>query len=139
MAIVFLFACNQGSKKKNTLRTDDEGFIILSEEQMENMVKRSYQYVAMYNVNNKIAMKQGGYNTVLPDTALKDHTLREIARPNNDTYYTSCFLDLRHDPIIIDVPAFDSKYASLMVSGYDHYVNMPMVSRLGDYKNPEKI
>ncbi len=139
MALSFLFACNRATEKKNTKGTDDAGFIILSDEQVENIVSRSYQYVAMYNVNNKLAMKQGGWNTVLPDTTLKDHTLREIARPNNDTYYTTCFLDLRPEPIIIDVPAFDSKYASLLVSGYDHYVNMPIVSRLGDYKKPEKI
>ena len=80
------------------------------------MVERSYQYVAMYNVNNKFAHLHGGWNTVSADTALKDHTMREIARPNNDTYYTACMLDLRHDPIIIEVPAFDSKYASLMVT-----------------------
>ncbi len=139
MAISFFFACNQSNNKKNTQRTDDDGFIALSDEQVENIVSRSYQYVAMYNVNNKLAIKQGGWNTALADTALKDHTLREIARPNNDTYYTTCFLDLRQDPIIIDVPAFYSKYASLLVSGYDHYVSMPIVSRLGDYKKPEKI
>ena len=108
-------------------------------DQIEDIVKRSYQYVTMYNVNNKLAVKQDGWNNVQADTALKDHTLREIARPNNDTYYTSSFLDLRHDPVIIEVPPFDSKYASLMVTGYDHYVNMPIVSRLGDYKKPERI
>jgi hypothetical protein len=57
---------------------------------IENLVKRSYQYVAMYNVNNKFALKQGGWNTVDADTQLKDHTMREIARPNNDTLYISC-------------------------------------------------
>ena len=28
----------------------------------------------------------------------------------------------------LEMPAFDSKYVSLMVSGYDHYVNIPMAS-----------
>ena len=59
----------------------------LTEEQVENLVERSYQYVAMYNVNNKLALKQGGWNTIDADTKLKDHTMREIARPNNDTLY----------------------------------------------------
>ena len=40
----------------------------------------------MYNVNNKFALKQGGWNTCDADTELKDHTMREIARPNNDTH-----------------------------------------------------
>jgi len=111
----------------------------LGDAQIEDLVRRSYQYVAMYNVNNKFALKQGGWNTVVADTQLKDHTMREIARPNNDTLYISCLLDLRKDPVIIDMPAFDSKYVSLMITGYDHYVNIPMSTRQGDFTKPEKM
>ena len=111
----------------------------LSDAELENLVKRSYQYVAMYNVNNKFAIKNGGWNTIDADTRLKDHTMREIARPNNDTLYVSALLDLRKDPVILEMPAFDSDYVSLMVTGYDHYVNVPMATRLGDFKKPEKI
>ena len=110
-----------------------------SEADMENLVKRSYQYVAMYNVNNKFAMKHGGWNTCDADTRLKDHTMREIARPNNDTLYISCLLDLRKDPVILEMPAFDSDYVSLMVTGYDHYVNVPKSTRLDDFEKPEKM
>jgi hypothetical protein len=111
----------------------------MTDEQVENLVRRSYQYVAMYNVNNKFAMKNGGWNTVDADAQLKDHTMREIARPNNDTFYISALLDLRKDPMILEMPAFDSDYVSLMVTGYDHYVNIPMATRLGDFGKPEKI
>jgi hypothetical protein len=111
----------------------------LSDEEVENLVRRSYQYVAMYNVNNKTALKQGGWNICEADTALKDHTLKEIARPNNDTLYIACMLDLRKDPVILEIPSFDSTYASLMVTGYDHYVGVPMATRLGDFKKPEKV
>ena len=31
----------------------------LSDDQVENIVRRSYQYVAMYNVNNKFALEAG--------------------------------------------------------------------------------
>jgi len=111
----------------------------LTDKDVENLVRRSYQYVAMYNVNNKFAMKQGGWNSIDADTQLKDHTMREIARPNNDTLYISALLDLRKDPVILEMPAFDSDYVSLMVTGYDHYVNVPMATRLGDFKKPEKM
>jgi len=111
----------------------------LSNAQIENIVRRSYQYVAMYNVNNKFALKQGGWNGCDADTELKDHTMREIARPNNDTLYISCMLDLRKDPVILEMPAFDSKYVSLMVTGYDHYVNVPMSVTKVDFKKPEKV
>ena len=131
LTLVLLSGCSTGTNEKTA--------VTLSDDQIENIVKRSYPYVAMYNVNNKFAMKQGGWNTLEADTKLKDHTLREIARPNNDTLYESGMLDLRHDPAILEMPAFDSKYVSLMVTGYDHYVNIPMASRLGDFKKPERI
>ena len=112
---------------------------LMNDAQVENLVRRSYQYVAMYNVNNKFALKQGGWNTCEADTQLKDHTMREIARPNNDTLYISCLLDLRKDPVILEMPVFDSKYVSLMITGYDHYVNVPMSTRLGDFRKTEKM
>ena len=111
----------------------------MTDEQLENLVKRSWQYVAMYNVNNKGAMQYGGWNIVDVDTELKDHTLKLIARPNNDSLYITCMLDLRKDPVILDMPAFDSKYVSLMITGYDHYVNIPMSTRQGDFQQPEKM
>jgi hypothetical protein len=113
--------------------------IKLNDQEIENIVRRAYQYVAMFNVNNKFALVQGGWNTVKADTQLKDHTLKSIARPNNDTLYIGCMLDLRTDAIIVDIPAFDSKYVSLMVTAYDHYINIPMASRVGDFKKAEKV
>ena len=111
----------------------------LTDAEIDNIVRRSYQYVAMYNINNKFAMKQGGWNTVDADTQLKDHSMREIARPNNDTLYIGCMLDLRAEPVILDFPAFDSDYVSLMITAYDHYVNVPMTTRTGDFSKPEKL
>jgi len=131
VALLVMVGCQTESTTKASVE--------LSDAQVENIVRRSYQYVAMYNVNNKFAYTQGGWNTVAPDTKLKDHTMREIARPNNDTFYIGCMLDLRKDPVILEIPAFDSKYVSLMVTGYDHYVNVPMSVTMGDFKKTEKV
>ena len=133
--LLTLGACNA----KSTSSEGGTGSKTLSDAEIDNLVRRSYQYVALYNVNNKFAIKNGGWNTVDPDTKLKDHTMRDIARPNNDTLYIGCMLDLRKDPVIVEMPAFDSGYVSLMVTGYDHYVNIPMSTRLGDFKKPEKM
>jgi len=117
----------------------------LNDEQVENIVRRSYQYVALYNVNNKFAMdpgnplSPGGWNRVRANTTLADHTLKAIARPNNDTLYVVALLDLHEEPVILESPAFDSKYVSLMATGYDHYVNIPMSTRLGDFSEPSRI
>jgi len=114
------------SKTKSPTHADADA--ALSREQVENVVRRSYQYVAMYNVNQKFAldpasggMFMDGFNKPVAMTALADHTVRSIARPNNDTLYQGAVLDLCNDPVIIEFPAIDSKFASLETSGYDHY------------------
>ena len=124
--------CKQ-DQSKSTISEDDQGYAVLTQEQMEDLVKRSYQYVALYNVTNKFAMAQGGWNTLQSDTQLKDHTLTDIARPNNDTFYSSALLDLRDDAMILKFPGFDSKYVSLMITAYDHYVNIPLTTGAGDF------
>lgn len=113
----------------------------LTRGQIENIVRRSYQYVAMYNVNNKSAegpesspMSTGGWNKLSKNTKLFDANIKIIARPNNDTLYQIAMLDLCEQPMILDVPAIDSKYVSLETSAYDHYVSVPLSSVKGDYK-----
>jgi hypothetical protein len=113
--------------------------VVLSDAQIENIVHRSYQYVAMYNVNNKAVHLTGGWNKLVVDTELKDHTFKAIARPNNDTLYITCMLDLRKEPVVLEIPVFGSKYTSLMVTAYDHYVNVPMTTRKGDFKKMKKM
>ena len=71
-------------------RDDQNKTVELSNEQVEDIVRRSYQYVTLYNVNNKFAHQAGGWNKMMVDTKLKDHTLRDIARPNNDTLWPGC-------------------------------------------------
>jgi hypothetical protein len=135
VAVLALIFAVYGCAKTETTTVSGE----LTDDEVENIVRRSYQYVAMYNVNNKFAQSQGGWNTVVADTELKDHTMREIARPNNDTLYISCMLDLREEPVILDMPEFGSDYTSLMITAYDHYVNVPMTTRTGDFERPEKM
>ena len=115
-------------------------FVDLSDEQVEDIVRRSYQYVALYNVVNKSSMDPSnpartGWNNCVADTELKDHTMKIIARPNNDTLYIGCAMDLRKDPVILDIPAFDSKYVSLMTFTYDHYINVPLPARPPEFRS----
>jgi hypothetical protein len=117
----------------------------LTDAELDNIVRRSYQYVAMYNVINKNAMSYGsqtdsdGWNQCFADTALKDHTYTAIARPNNDTLYAGCMLDLRAEPVIVEYPAFDSTYVSLETSAYDHFVDIPLSTTKGDFEEPTRL
>ena len=112
--------------------------------QVENIVRRSYQYVAMYNVINKGALQTGqlaagGWNKLKLNTRLADADVKVIARPNNDTLYQIAILDLREEPVVLDEPAFNSKFVSLECSAYDHYCTVPTSTRQGDFKKPQKL
>jgi hypothetical protein len=142
-----LAGCNEGDQ---TLTADSSAEstshnIALSDAEIENIVRRSYQYVALYNVNNKAAMdpanpaRTDGWNRLKAQTQLLDHTSEFIARPNNDTLYINATLDLTREAVILEAPAFDSKYVSLMATGYDHYVNIPLSSRDNDFAKPTRV
>jgi hypothetical protein len=77
----------------------------------------------MYNVNQKMAFAEEGvttkgYNKGMRKTELLDHTVQFIARPNNDVLYQLAMLDLRKDAIVFKIPAIDSKFVSMMATGY---------------------
>jgi hypothetical protein len=117
----------------------------LDHAQVEDIVRRSYQYVAMYNVNNKAAMdahnplSTNGWNKIHKSTELANAKMHAIARPNNDTLYQVAMLDLRDEPVIIDVPAFDTRYASMETSAYDGYIDIPLSTKFGDYNEAAKV
>jgi len=116
----------------------------LSDAEIDNLVRRSYQYVAMYNVINKGAMMEEnptrtGWNGTFAAQSLLDHTMKAIARPNNDTLYVTTIMDLRSEPIIVSYPAFDSKFVALETSAYDHYVDIPLSTTKGDFQEPTRV
>ncbi|MBN3521066.1 DUF1254 domain-containing protein [Algoriphagus lutimaris] len=141
---IFLVGCENQTEKTGELKVDEQGYVILTDAEVENLIKRSYQYVAMYNVNNKFALAESGmstrgYNKGLKNTQLLDHTVKAIARPNNDVMYQMAMLDLRKDAAVFEFPAMESKYVSLMATAYDHYVNVPLTTTEGDFKEPTTI
>jgi len=150
LALLFYLSLVGCKSDNHTYKSDGQtqsqiNAIELSDAEIENIVRRSYQYVSMYNVNNKGALdtnnpfNTGGWNKTFVQTELLDHTAKLIARPNNDTLYVLNSLDLTVEPIILEAPAFDSNYASLQTTGYDHYVNIPLSSSRKDFDKPTRI
>jgi hypothetical protein len=145
LTIIVLNSCKYEQHSDEPIVTDENGVAILSDSVVENIVRRSYQYVALYNVNNKWAMGPqdglgtGGWNKGLKKTELLDHNTRSISRPNNDNLYQVAMLDLQHDAIVFKFPAIDSKYVSLMATAYDHYVNIPLSTTKGDFSEPTTV
>lgn len=55
----------------------------------------------------------GTLNQFKHRTALTDHSARDVTAPNNDTIYSSIFLDLSGGPVEIDVPDIHDRYFSV--------------------------
>ena len=60
-------------------------------------------------------------NLLVHKRELADAQTRLITTPNNDTLYSSTFLDLSRGPVAIDVPVFGDRYYSLAF--IDAYTN----------------
>lgn len=52
---------------------------------------------------------------------LADHTARSVTTPNNDTVYSTAFLDLRGGPVALTLPASGERYLSVALM--DAYTN----------------
>ncbi len=106
----------------------------LSKAEMENLVRRSEQYVALFNTLNNFAVNPknpfaaGGWNKTHYPQGLMDASVRAIPRPNNDTLYVMSMLDLRKDAVVIHYPAFSSRFVSLETGSLDLYVNIPLAT-----------
>jgi hypothetical protein len=117
----------------------------MTDAELENLVRRSIQYVALYDTllnftfNKKNPFASGGWNKTHYPQGLMDASVRAIPRPNNDTLYVLSLLDLRQDAVIIQYPAFSSRFVSLETSAMDHYVNIPLATSKGDFKKPTSI
>ncbi|WP_179194791.1 DUF1254 domain-containing protein [Bacillus sp. EAC] len=65
-------------------------------------------------------------NTFVHARNLKDDTFRDVVQPNNDTLYSSSWLDLSKGPIVLSVPNVNGRYYSFqfmdMYTNSFHYV-----------------
>ncbi|HQR91465.1 MAG TPA: DUF1254 domain-containing protein, partial [Caulobacter sp.] len=52
-------------------------------------------------------------NVLRHDRELADHTKRAVTTPNNDTLYSTAFVDLTQGPVILTIPAMGTRYYSV--------------------------
>lgn len=57
--------------------------------------------------------KSGKLNIVSHRSQLMDHTSHQVTAPNNDTIYSSVFLELSGGPVEMNVPSSEDRYFSL--------------------------
>ena len=150
MLLTIFFGCQRQQKSGDEGEPNDASkpvsqTVKLTDTELENLVRRSYQYVALFNtinnfaVNDKNPFAAGAWNKTHYPEGLMDASVRAIPRPNNDTLYVISLLDLRKDAVVIEYPAFQSKFVSLETSALDHYCDIPLATSKGDFNEPTSI
>lgn len=102
----------------------------LTDEEIADLVKRAYVYsFAVYEMYR--TRHWAVYTRSNPDRAdlnqfnhrrmLLDHNARQVTTPNNDTLYSSAWLDLSQEPVVLSVPDTGGRYYSMAFM--DFYTN----------------
>ncbi|WP_343698693.1 DUF1254 domain-containing protein [Caulobacter sp.] len=64
-------------------------------------------------------------NTLIHTRTLSDHTMRWVTTPNNDTLYSTAFLDLSKGPVTLTIPPLGARYYCVAVM--DMFTNNDVV------------
>ena len=110
--------------------TNSHAAVSLSDADLAKLVRQAYlytfpvhdmyrtRYEAVYQAANP---KHAAINHFFHSRGLADHNFRDITQPNNDTPYSSAWLDLAQEPVIISVPDTAGRYYVLALM--DFYTN----------------
>lgn len=55
------------------------------------------------------------FNIIANSSKLADSNSKDVVRPNNDTFYSAAWLDLRKEPVVITVPEITDRYYSFQL------------------------
>lgn len=69
-----------------------------------------YRYAYATFLNSSLASYRGAPNGMYGNAATLDHTFRGVITPNADTPYSMALLDLRAEPVVLDVPEVSDRY-----------------------------
>jgi len=82
-------------------------------------------------------VKESGEGRWVHRRHLSDHTFTDFPRPNNDTLYSYCMVDLDRGPFVIEVPAID-RYWSVQFIRDNNETFHYLASRIQGINKPIK-
>lgn len=83
-------------------------------------------------------IKENGENQWVHRRQLNDHTFAEFLRPNNDTLYSYCMVDLTKGPVVVEAPPIDTYWCIQFIAANSdtfHYVG----SRIQGLQKPVRV
>ncbi|WP_223033993.1 DUF1254 domain-containing protein [Hanstruepera marina] len=84
-----------------------------------------YKMMFAYTMYEESGLFTGPFNTLSNNATLNGPKDTIIVRPNNDTFYSSVWLDLSHQPQIMEVPAITNGryYSFQIIDMYTHNID----------------
>ncbi len=112
LLLLVVTACQQEPREDASAKSEDTA---------EAHLRAAFQYVyPMFEIartaqdrTGAINGNPGRLNMIANRAQLLDHTSRQVTGPNNDTIYTSAFLDLAGGPIELHAPTDHERYFSI--------------------------
>ena len=82
----------------------------------------TYKMIFLQAVYEESPVYEVPFNTIKHKSVLLGPEYTVIVRPNNDTFYSVIFLDLRQEPMVVSVPAIDvgRYYSYQLIDLYTH-------------------
>jgi hypothetical protein len=128
MAIAAAFAvlaCARGEKAPSTKSPSGAGEPEVSAEEASAIAEQAYVYAypmmesyrTMYVqvIDTTAPSHMGGFNELVHATELLGPEFRDVVRPNNDTLYSTAWLDVRAQPVVLTVPRIEGRYYSVQL------------------------
>lgn len=69
-----------------------------------------YRYGYATFLNPELPSYRGAPNDIYGEAVTLDHTFHDVITPNADTPYSMALLDLRAEPVVLEVPAISDRY-----------------------------
>jgi hypothetical protein len=84
------------------------GLLILPVGYAAGLISHLYYYPReAFGKHYENIVKEGGKGRWVHRRQLNDHTFTDFPRPNNDTLYSYCMVDLSKGPVVIETPPID--------------------------------
>ena len=133
LLILSLIACQSDT---TTIQTK-EGPIEISSEELLKTMGEAYVYgypLVLMDLTQRNATNIEQPHPVIPRAPVNqlghyrkfpDHTSKGVVKPNVDTYYSSAWLDLSSEPVVLSMPTTDRYYLLQMMDAYTNVFATP--------------
>src|SRR5690242_16969097 len=105
IAVLLFTSCTKSSvKDENALSASDSLFIQTAQEAYLYGLPLVLMDISRRQMTNSSSTTYALPNTFFHHSSFPDATFRSVVRPNADTYYSSAWLDLTNEPVVLSLP-----------------------------------